>query len=120
MDIPAFSRDGMSGTSWSGITKYGTSKYDLKEVCRHFCREPIGPCRGKHIHTKSHSRWHSSEGNYKESRDSSDAKMVREGESAYGKSQRKSYRYDPCFYLILKLHFPIIINSSLYFFPQFL
>lgn len=92
MDIPSFSGDGLSGTARRHITNYGTSKYDLEEVSRHFCREPIGPWRGEHINTESHSRWHSSEGNYKESRYSSDATMVWEGESTYEKSQKKSYR----------------------------
>ncbi|KAK1403900.1 hypothetical protein POM88_003505 [Heracleum sosnowskyi] len=92
MDIPSFSGYGMSRTARRCITNYGTSKYDLEEVSRHFCREPIGLWRREHINTKSHSRWHSSEGNYEESRDSSDATMVWEGESTYEKSQKKSYR----------------------------
>ena len=94
MDVPAFSGDGMSRTGPRSVTKYGTSKYDLEKVSRHYCGEPIGPWHGEHINTESHSfRWHFSERNYKESRGSSDATMAWEGKSTYEKSQKKSYRY---------------------------
>lgn len=109
MDIPFFSGDGMSGTSRRHITNYGTSKYDMEEVSRHFCREPIGLCRWEHTNTKSHSWWHSGEGNYKDSRDPSDAKMAWEGKSSYEKSLKKSYRYALSFQYDTRTPSPICI-----------
>ncbi|KAL8133042.1 hypothetical protein AgCh_008485 [Apium graveolens] len=92
MDIPSFRGNGMSGTARRHITNYGISRHGMEEISRHFCREPIGPSRREHTIIKSHIRWHSGEGNYKEFRDYSDAKMLWERERSYGKSQNKSYR----------------------------
>lgn len=97
----------MSGTARGHITNYGTSKYDMEEVSRHFCREPLGPCLREHTYTKSHSRWHSGEGIYKKYIDSLDAKMAWERESTYERSQKKSYRYDLSFHLDTRTPFSI-------------